>query len=69
VFFQPQYSRGGGTTIADLFLRQKVYSSDKTGTFSVYGEIRNMFNERYHLIKGYPQAGRSFFVGLRYDYN
>ena len=62
------YTRGGGTTIADLFLRQKIYSSEKAGTFSAYGELRNMFNERYHLIKGYPQAGRSFFVGLRYDY-
>jgi len=63
-----QVVREGGKTIADLFLRQRVYSSDKAGTLSVYGEIRNMLNERYALIKDYPQAGRSFFVGLRYDY-
>jgi len=55
-------------TIADLFVRQKIYSSDKAGTVSIFGEARNITNERYALIKDYPQAGRSFFVGLRYDY-
>jgi len=59
----------GGKTKVDLFLRQKIYSSDKAGTFSVYGEIRNITNERYALWKDYPMPGRSFFVGLRYDYN
>jgi len=63
-----QIVREGGKMVADLFLRQKIYSSDKAGTVSIFGEIRNMFNERYALIKEYPQPGRSFFVGLRYDY-
>ena len=64
-----QVVRSDGKTIADLFLRQKVFSSEKAGTFSVYGEIRNITNERYSPIKDYMQPGRSFFVGLRYDYN
>jgi vitamin B12 transporter len=64
-----EYERVGGKTLVDLFVRQKVFSSEKAGTFSVYGEIRNMFNERYALIRDYQQAGRSFFVGLRYEYN
>jgi vitamin B12 transporter len=60
-------ARGGGKTTADLFLSQRIHSSDK-GTFSAFGEVRNMFNERYTLIHGYPMPGRSFFAGLRYDF-
>jgi vitamin B12 transporter len=63
-----EYERVGGQTIADLFLRQKLLSSDKSGTLSVFGEFRNLTNERYALIKDYPMPGRSFFIGLRYDY-
>jgi vitamin B12 transporter len=61
------YKRNGGTTIADLFLSQKIHSSDK-GTFSAFGEIRNIGDVRYDAFLGYPQPGRSFFVGLRYDF-
>ncbi|MDR0466908.1 MAG: TonB-dependent receptor, partial [Deltaproteobacteria bacterium] len=63
-----QVVREGGKTIADLFLRQKIYSTDKAGTLSVYGEVRNILNERHALIKDYPMPGRSVFIGLRYDY-
>ena len=62
-----QAIRVGGKTTADLLLSQRIHSSDK-GTFSAFGEIRNIGDVRYALIHGYPQPGRSFFVGLRYDY-
>ena len=62
------YKRGGGKTTADLFLSQRIHTWDKAGTLSAYGEIRNIGNVRYALLREYPQPGRSFFVGLRYDY-
>ena len=64
----PNYERTGDKTTADLFLRQKIYASDKTGTLSAFGDIRNITDERVVMYYGYPHPGRSFFVGLRYDY-
>ena len=67
--FESEYERVGGKTLVDLFVRQRVFSSEQAGTFSVYGEIRNILNERYCMMREYMMPGRSFFVGLRYDYN
>jgi len=62
-----EFERNGGKTIADLFLSQRIHSSDK-GTLSAFGEIRNIGDVRYAMTLGYPMPGRSFFAGLRYDF-
>ena len=28
----------------------------------------NLFDEDYHYAKGYPMPGRSFYLGMRYDF-
>ncbi len=58
----------GEKTVVDLFATQTLYKWDGVGTLSLKGEIRNLFNESYETIKDYPQPGRSYWVGLRYDY-
>ena len=55
-------------TVADFVVSKRVFQSEKTGAVTVRGEVRNLFDEDYAYIKGYPMPGRSFFVGLTWDY-
>ena len=54
--------------VADLTGSYRVYENEHLGAFTVRGEVRNLFDEDYAFVKGYPMPGRSFFVGLRWDY-
>lgn len=58
----------GGRTTADLYITKSFYRSEKLGTFSVKAELRNIFDKDYYLTKDYPMPGRSYWLGLRYDY-
>ena len=53
---------------ADLTLAQRLYASKNYGGLTIRGGILNLFNQDYVSLKGYPMPGRSFFIGLRYDY-
>ncbi len=55
-------------TVADLTISKRLVAFDNLGNISLKGEIRNLLDENYSESKGYPMAGRSFFIGLRYDY-
>ncbi|MFO7558829.1 MAG: TonB-dependent receptor [Desulfobacterales bacterium] len=55
-------------TVADLTINKRLIKVDRLGGLSLKGEIRNLFDENYSYAKGYPMPGRSFFLGLRYDY-
>ncbi len=56
------------TVVTDLSAAYRFLTIDKIGTFTLRGEIRNLFDEEYAYVKGYPMPGRSFFVGLRWEY-
>lgn len=58
----------GGRTTADLYITKTILNDDKLGTFSVKAELRNIFDKEYYLVHDYPMPGRSFWLGLRYDY-
>ncbi len=60
--------RRGGETVADLFVTQTLHKWDGAGTLSIKGEIRNIFDVNYETYKDYTMPGRSFWIGLRYDY-
>ncbi|NIA19720.1 MAG: TonB-dependent receptor [Xanthomonadaceae bacterium] len=60
--------RKGGFTVADLTMSKKVVDTDKYGDLTLRGEIRNIFDKEYSYVKGYPMPGRTFQVGLRYDF-
>jgi vitamin B12 transporter len=54
--------------VTDLVVSKRVYSSEKAGSLTVRGEVRNLFDENYAYIKGYPMPGIGFFIGLNWDY-
>jgi len=58
----------GGRTIVDLFVTQTIKEWDDAGKLSLKAEIRNIADDKYATIKDYPMPGRSFYLGLRYDY-
>ena len=42
--------------------------AEKYGSVTLKGEIQNLFDKDYEYAQGYPMQGRSFFLGLRYDF-
>lgn len=54
--------------VTDLTVQKKIFETEKAGAFSVRGEARNIFDEDYAYVNGYPMPGRSFFVGLNWAY-
>jgi vitamin B12 transporter len=55
-------------TVADLTAAYRFLETANYGTFTVRGEITNLFDEDYAYVKGYPMPGRGFYVNLRWDY-
>lgn len=64
----PKEVKTGGKTTADFFISKTIWNWEDAGTVSIKGEVRNIFDENYSTIYGYPMPGRSFYLGLRYDY-
>lgn len=60
--------RTGNKLVGDFFISKTVYESDDFGKLAVKGEIRNFTNENYAYRHDYPMPGRSFYVGIRYDF-
>ncbi len=58
----------GGFTVANLMISKKILDYGKYGGMTLRGEIQNLFDKDYEYVKGYPMPGRSFFLGLIYDY-
>lgn len=58
----------GGFTVANFTISKKILQSEKYGGVTLKGEIQNIFDRDYEYNEGYPMPGRSFFLGLRYDY-
>ena len=54
--------------ITDFVVSKRVFRNEKIGAFSLRGEARNIFDEDYTYVQGYPMPGRSFFVGLDWAY-
>jgi vitamin B12 transporter len=63
----PEVVNLGSSTVASLTLFKTLLASDLWGKLSLKGDITNLFNTDYEYVKGYPQPGRSYFLGLRYD--
>lgn len=55
-------------TVADLTAAYRFLETSDYGSFTVRGEINNLFDEDYAFVKGYPMPGINFFVSLRWDY-
>ena len=42
------------------------YTLGKDHRTRIYGEIDNVFDNRYSTVAGYPDFGRQFLIGLRH---
>jgi vitamin B12 transporter len=58
----------GSFVVTDLTLSYRFLQSEKLGDFTVRGELRNLFDQDYAYVKGYPMPGRSAFVGLKWEF-
>lgn len=58
----------GNTTIADIFLSQRLMEWEDAGKLTLKAEVRNIFDKDYEHVLGYSMPGRSFYLGLRYEY-
>ncbi|WP_448192611.1 TonB-dependent receptor plug domain-containing protein [Azospirillum sp. sgz301742] len=60
---QTLYYRTGAHAIANLKVSYEVVKG-----FTAEAVVRNITDRNYQLIDGYPEEGRSFFVGARYQF-
>jgi vitamin B12 transporter len=54
--------------VTDLSLSYRFLRSEKYGDYTIRGELRNLFDEDYAYVKGYPMPGRSIWAGLRWSW-
>ena len=58
----------GGFTVANFTIGKKIFENQKFGAVTLRGEIQNFLDKRYGHVKDYPMLGRSFYLGLKYEY-
>ncbi len=58
----------GGFVVTDLTLSYRFWKDATLGSFTIRGELRNLFDQDYAYVKGYPMPGRSAFVSLKWEY-
>lgn len=58
----------GSFTVANFTIAKKILSTEKYGGITLRGEIQNLFGKDYEYVNDYPMPGRTFFLGLRYDF-
>lgn len=58
----------GGFSVANFTVTKPILELEKYGRLVLRGEIQNLFNKDYSYVKGYPMPGRSFFLGLKYEF-
>jgi vitamin B12 transporter len=54
--------------VTDLTLSYRFLRSEKYGDYTVRGELRNLFDQDYAYVKGYPMPGRSVWAGLKWEW-
>jgi len=54
--------------VADLTATYRLMDHTTWGRLSIRGEIKNLFDEEYAYVNGYPMPGRSFYLGLTWEY-
>jgi vitamin B12 transporter len=55
-------------TIVDFNLIKRIYDFDKYGNMYVKAIIKNLFDRYYETVEDSPMPGRSFYVGLSYQF-
>jgi vitamin B12 transporter len=64
------YFKKGGGTVTNLSLEKELVDlSGPLGKLTLRTEIVNLFDTANEMYWSYPGPGRSFYIGLRYDYD
>lgn len=58
----------GSFTFASLTISKRIFDFKKYGGITLKSEIQNLFDKDCEHVQGYPMPGRTFFLGLRYDF-
>ena len=58
----------GSFNVANLTISKKIVNTENFGDLTLKAEVENLFDKDYEYVKDYPMPGRSFFLGLKYDY-
>ena len=58
----------GGFTVSNLVIQKELLNFKDYGKISIRGEVQNLFDTDYSYVKGYPMPGRTFFLGIKYQF-
>ena len=58
----------GSFVLADLVVEKRLVRMGPVGDLTLRGEINNLLNEEHEHVQRYPGPGRSFVLGMRWDY-
>ena len=58
----------GGHTVVDLHLAKRLYDWDDKGRLILKLDVLNLNDRYYETQRNYAEEGRSFMLGLRYEY-
>lgn len=61
------FKQNGGTVVNLSLEKQLVELGGQLGKLTLRTEVNNLLDGANEMYWGYPEAGRSFYVGLRYD--
>lgn len=62
------YITHDGGTVVDWSLEQRIVDFNEYGTLKIRAEINNLFDDDNDRYLDYPEPGRNYYVGLRYDF-
>ncbi|VVS95640.1 consensus disorder prediction [Desulfoluna spongiiphila] len=72
VKWNPDWSKSDVTlpsvTVTNFTITKRVLTTDKLGSLSLRGEVKNLFDEDAAYVLGYPIPGRRFFAGVTWSY-
>lgn len=69
VYPDVKYIDTDGGTVVNFSLEKKVFQFNDKNSLSLRLEANNIFDEKNEAYLDYPDAGRSYYVGLKYSYN
>ena len=58
----------GSFNVANLTISKVILDTKEFGDLTLKTEIENLFDKDYEYVDDYPMPGRSFLIGLRFDY-
>jgi vitamin B12 transporter len=62
------FARPGGTVVSWSFEKELADFGKQYGKLTLRTEVNNLFDNANEMYWNYPGPGRSFYVGLRYDF-